>query len=56
MKINDLRWLIVCDEDGNKSQPILQYWNHDINCWCQVEGTECKVGDLDTCNNDHRWF
>lgn len=55
-KVNDLRWLIVCDEDGSKDPPVLQYWNHGIECWCDVEETECKLDDLDECNADHGWF
>lgn len=38
-----LRWFVVCDKDGVKSEPELQFWNKDRNVWESISYVECKA-------------
>lgn len=38
-----LRWLILCDKQGVKLDPKLQYWEPHTERWIDVRVVECKV-------------
>lgn len=47
-----LRFLIVCDTFGQKSDPVLQYWDVEEGIWKAVGTVECKTWDEEACNLD----
>ena len=42
-----LKYIVVCDEHGNKTEPILHYWNKDANAWEVVQTVEVKEWEYD---------
>ena len=42
----NLRWLIVCDKNGQKTEPILQYYDVEYKRWCVVRIEEIKEWKL----------
>lgn len=40
-----LRWLVWCDENGRKTEPVLQYKPYDEALWEDVEYVELKEWD-----------
>lgn len=49
-----LRWLVVCDADGQKTEPELQYWNETLRLWTPVGWVECKEHEVHSYNSDKR--
>jgi len=44
----ELRWLIICDKNGRKTEPELQYYDKFCATWLPVEMVEEKdVGEGD---------
>ena len=44
----ELRWLIICDKNGRKTEPELQYYDVDCATWFPVKMVEEKdVGEGD---------
>lgn len=37
-----LKWFVLCDEWGNKTEPELHVWDAELKVWMPVEGEECK--------------
>lgn len=37
-----LRWFVVCDKDGRKTNPELQYWDEGYQMWDGIPYVECK--------------
>jgi len=43
-----LRWLIICDKNGRKTEPELQYYDKDWGTWTPIPIVEEKdVGEGD---------
>jgi len=42
-----LRWFSVCDKDGVKTHPELQFWCEEIERWESVKYVECKVSQYE---------
>jgi len=40
-----LRWLVICDKNGNKTQPVLQYWDDVLRWWIDVPVVEVKESE-----------
>ena len=38
-----LKYIVVCNEHGRKSEPELHYWDDDFKQWEPVPTEECKT-------------
>jgi hypothetical protein len=47
----NLRWLVLCDSKGNKTDPALQWWDEEVGLWRDIEWVECKTWDEYTYNH-----
>jgi len=47
-----LRLLVVCNKNGQKTNPILQYWDTESITWIDVPVFECKDYELYLYNSD----
>ena len=43
-----LRYLVICDKHGQKTEPMLQFYNKEFKTWDYVDGYEIKEGEDDT--------
>jgi len=37
-----LRYFVTCSEHGVKDDPVLQYWDTEIERWQNIPWVECK--------------
>lgn len=42
-----LRWFVVCNKYGRKTEPSLQVWNEDDKIWETIPYVECKEWEED---------
>lgn len=42
-----LKYIVTCDENGNKSDQELHYWNREAQRWELVRTEECKSWEYD---------
>ena len=42
-----LRWFSVIDIHGNKTSPVLQYWNEKIERWEAVKYIDCDISQFE---------
>jgi hypothetical protein len=47
MDIQGIRWLILCDRNGRKTEPILQIWDNDNGRWLDIDTVEIKEWTYD---------
>ena len=47
-----LRYLITCDKNGVKTEPMLQYWDDESNRWECVPWVECKTWEEEAYSKD----
>jgi hypothetical protein len=48
------RWLIVCNEYGNKTTPELQYWDIELEEWVSIPTITCKANKVsDAMQNEY---
>jgi len=46
-----LRWLVLCDKVGHKTEPALQIWDSDFERWIFIETEELKEHKVDYAGN-----
>ena len=48
----ELRWIVLCDKNGRKTKPDLQFWNEDDEIWEDVPYVEMKTWEYDPKRKD----
>ena len=47
-----LRFLVVCDKHGQKTEPTLQFWDEEYEFWATVDTVEVKAWEEEKAEHD----
>lgn len=50
-----LQWKTVCDKNGGKTEPVLQYWDEEFNQWVDIRHVEVKTWEVEESNAIRDW-